>query len=217
MSKHPRIRTQTIFVVLVLALFSSACSLAPLSPRDAASSVGQGVVKIDTNYLPATALNTSYGLSDNLDVGVDIENVTLLTTWTRYSFLNNRETGVSLAATGGVFTSNNRHHSNGTYIGALASYRNNKRVEWTAGYRYNRVSYEPDNYDNDYGWLTVNHVHNREDLSATGQLSASAAIRLKPHLQLTVGAICQYHYNNRSPRIDSDVCFPLLGLSFFSN
>lgn len=213
--KRPDIKrvTMTLLLTITTLLLSSACSLAPVSPRDSASSVGKGIVKIDTNLLPTPAINTTFGLTDNLDIGLDIEDVHRHTIWSRYSLLNNK-TGVSVAAASGAFTYSDSD-TNGFYAGALLSYRKNSRVELTAGYRHSKVSYYPDQYGAMFDLYS--HVDNREDLSETGQLNVAIALRLKPHLQLSTGFICQHQYKNRNQDIKSDVCLPLLGLSFFSD
>lgn len=207
-----RAKRNNALSILILLLFNSACSLTPLSPRDTARSVGKGKVKIDANYAPVPALNTTYGLTENLDAGLDIENAQLLNVWSRYSLLNNG-TGVSVAATGGAFT-HAVTDTDGLYAGALLSYQGHGRLAISAGYRYSKVSYNPAEYNNSYDLLPI--VNNREDLSATGQLSVSIAYRLKPHLQLTAGAVCQYQHMNQDEHIKSKICLPLLGLSFFS-
>jgi outer membrane receptor protein involved in Fe transport len=157
-------------------------------------------------------LNTTYGLTENLDAGLDIENLHLLNIWSRYSLLNNR-TGVSVAATGGAFT-HAYTNTDGLYVGALLSYQGHSRLTINTGYRYSKVSYDPAEYNNSYDLLPV--INNQEDLSATGQLSLSIAYRLKPHLQLTAGAVCQYQHKNQDEHVKSELCLPLLGLSFFS-
>jgi len=211
-SGNYRKHSLTMTAILIMLFLGNACSLVPLSPRDSASSVGKGKVKIDTNLLPAIALNTTYGLTDNFDVGLDIENVTIATVWSRYSLLNNK-TGVSVAATGGAF-SHMDTDTNGLYAGALLSYYKNSKIRLAAGYRYNKVAYEPDDYGNIYDGYPA--LHNSEDLSETGVTNVSLAFRVKPHLQLTVGAVCQHHYKNRNRDIDSNRCRALLGFSFFS-
>jgi hypothetical protein len=90
--------------VILLALLSSGC-LAPLSNSFTARSLGKGKMGLDGGMLalvrqedsvvlPAFAI--AIGLSSDLDFGVQMESASL-GVFGKYSFINNKERGFSLA------------------------------------------------------------------------------------------------------------------------
>jgi len=79
------------FIIACLLVFSiCACAHAPLTPRNNAASIGKGKLKLETGMAPTISFSAMYGLGENLDVGIDFEQLILTSVWSRYSFLNER-------------------------------------------------------------------------------------------------------------------------------
>lgn len=204
----------SIAVICLLALLVTSCSFAPLTPRVDAASIGKGVVKVESNIAPSGSLGVLYGASDNLDVGMEIEQLGMGTVWTRYSFINN-PTGFSLAGNAGVFAvQGGNDRSNGWYAGLLMSNQLTPKTRWSAGYRHAILDYEYDLGD-DGDWFSHLDFNNPDDASVNGQLEISVSYLIKPHFELAVGGICQYLLENTDPEQSSEYCLPIIGLSFY--
>jgi hypothetical protein len=91
-------------VVLLLALLASGC-LAPLSSNFTARSLGPGKVEVDGGVLTLSgalpACKIAVGLLSNFDLGFQMESASL-GVFGKYSFVNNRERGFSVAGVLGV-------------------------------------------------------------------------------------------------------------------
>ena len=209
--------TGKVKVVLVVAtlLLSTACSLAPITPRVDAASIGKSQTKLESNLGPTTSLGFIYGAGENLDVGLEVEQAILSTAWTRYSFINNPN-GLSLAANAAVFLSIGDYRSNGWYTGLLLSNQFNPNVRWSAGIRYAVLDYEYGEFS-ESAWVNgdVREFDNPDDGSHNGQLELSMSWRVKPHIELALGGLCQNLLKNTDPDEEDQRCFPILGLSFY--
>lgn len=210
------IATTVKYALLALSLWLVAgCSLAPLTPRVDAASVGKNKMKIETNFAPAPSLGFIYGVSKNLDVGLEIERAALTTAWTRYSFINNLE-GLSFAGNAAVFDGSGDEKSNGWYAGLLLSNQFNPSVRWSAGARYAVLDYEwGQDFDSSYFNSLWTQFDDPNDASHNAQLEFSMSWWVKPHLELALGANCQYLLRNTNPERNDRLCRPILGMSFY--
>lgn len=216
-------------------LVAQACSITPTTVRDSAASLSKGEMQIDANYLPTFGVSVAYGVTDNIDVGIDIENVSNL--WTKYSFAPDAQ-GSQWALNAGMFTTrvdsyiedgqyDSHTRIDGVFIGTIYSYKLEGGSAFNLAYRYNALRYDAFNTGRqggltftpddsflaaDFG-TTVNVSSN--DLAGIGMVSASWAIHWKPHVHVQVGAACQLFHTSSNPGIESTHCTPVLGLSFF--
>lgn len=216
LSKLSLSKFNTAIVCLLCFVFTS-CSFAPLTPRVDAASIGKGEVKLESNIGPTTSIGVIYGAADNLDLGIELEQVGLGTVWTRYSFINNAS-GFSLAGNAGVFasTASSEKRSNGWYVGVLMSDQLSPKARWSIGYRHALLDYEYDLGDSG-GYFSPTYLDfdNPDDASVNGQLEISVSFYVKPHLELALGGVCQYLYKNKDPDNRSERCLPTIGFSFY--
>lgn len=196
----------------VFLIFTASCSLAPLTPRVDAASIGKNEVKLQSNLGPTTSLGVLYGVGENLDAGLEFEQNGLWSAWSRYSFLNN-PSGVSVAGNAGVFGSTTRdRRSNGWYAGLSISNQVTEKLRWSAGYRHALLDYEYGT-DIDY-WLRTLEFDNPDDGSVNGQLELAVSIRVLPHVEFSLGGVCQHLFKNTDPTRSDDECLPIIGFSF---
>jgi len=201
------------FIIACLLVFSiCACAHAPLTPRNNAASIGKGKLKLETGMAPTIGFSAMYGLGENLDVGIDFEQLILTSVWSRYSFLNEPQ-GFSLAANGAVFVAVGENASNGWYTGLLASQRMSERVRLNLGIRYADLDYRinPDGV----GFLNPLDFTNTEDASVQTQADLSLSFRFRRHVEFSLGVSCRDLPRNTDPLITDDFCAPLLGFQFY--
>jgi hypothetical protein len=146
-----------ILALLLLALMTQACSLAPFSASTSGRSYGAG--KMQSEFGNANGnyfIKVGGGLSQNLDVGYLMEFGAMSTSgiFTKYSFLNNAQ-GPSLAmelAYGGTDTTTYY------YGGVVASLAFNKNLEIFINPRINYVETDATDIDlgKEYGNLVLN-------------------------------------------------------------
>lgn len=208
-------RLPIVVIFFSAALLNTACSFAPITPRVDAASIGRGEWKLESNFAPSLHLGAIHGVTDKLDIGMEVEQLVMGSAWARYSFINN-PSGFSLAGNAGVFTSHNDFRSNGYYLGAIVSNQISPKTRFTFSYRYAQLDYEFDaNDDDDLYWLSLLDFDNATDAAVNGQVDATLSVLLKPHVELALGAVCQTLYNNTDPDNRSDVCFPVIGMSYY--
>ncbi len=199
-------------------LLLSSCSLAPVTPRVEAEPLGKGNVKIAPYLFPTPAFSVSYGATEKLDIGADIEQLDLLSLWSRYNLIN---TGtVALAATGGVFISDGPNKAKGFFLGPVFTTKLNERVHFFSGYRFSRSDYGPCD-DGFFSGCTEDHFldsditpRDEDDLSNISQLYFGVSINLGRSMGINVGPTCLYFHENEDSLNDSHLCGPTLGLSW---
>lgn len=198
----------------VVGLFASSCSFAPITPRVDAASIGKHEVKLQSNIGPTPSFGILYGLGDNLDLGAELEQGSLGTVWSRYSFINN-PVGVSFAANAGVFVSTvDDRRSNGWYAGLLLSNQVTPKVRLAGGYRFALLDYEY-SLEDQSSWFNNLDFNNPDDASENGQLEVSVSVKIKPYIELSLGGVCQYLYKNKDTTQRSEACAPQVGFSFY--
>ena len=117
--------TKTV-CLLLFAVFSVSCSIAPFKTPKTARPLGEGNWDIDVGASPAYYLTVNRGFSENLDVGLTLEsqfgmNFELSG---KYTFVNEGEEGYSLALFGGLYTGSIWGGSNsGLRLGPVLSYK----------------------------------------------------------------------------------------------
>jgi len=151
-------------------------------------------------------------VTNNLDIGLELEQAINTVAWARYSILNNPN-GFSFATTGGVFLSRGQIQSNGYYLGALASRKINEEYSGSLGYRHTILDYvygdavEP-------GTLFTNiRFENPTDGSVNGQTDLLVAKKISENNDAIYGLSCQYLYKNRDLNNRSGRCLPIVGVS----
>ncbi|MCJ7486940.1 MAG: hypothetical protein MUQ25_12355 [Candidatus Aminicenantes bacterium] len=131
-------------MVIMLALLASGC-LAPLSNSFTARSLGKGKIGLDGGIsalvrqegsviLPAFAI--AVGLSSDFDLGVQMESASI-GLFGKYSFINNKERGFSLA---GVLGAGAVASGSYAYAGPVLSYKSKAVEPYFVG-RFNYVHY----------------------------------------------------------------------------
>ena len=230
-----RLSLQQYCFVVFSVVFIQACTVTPTTVRDTAASLPSNEAQIDNNYFPTYSVSMAYGVSDDVDIGVDIESVPAL--WVKYSFAPD-ESGSQWALNAGAFATSidNVDEENGFpgdgnvkgfYLGGIYSHRLEGGSSFNMAYRYNALSYDSFSINRSSGWFyksdyafvksgfdsTVNVSSN--DLAGIGTLSATWSIPWKSHANVHFGAACQLYHTNDNPNIESAACAPVLGMSFF--
>jgi hypothetical protein len=136
-------------MVILLALLASGC-LAPLSNNFTARSLGTGKIGLDGGMLvfvrqegsvALPAFTVAVGLSSGFDLGVQMESASI-GVFGKYSFINNKERGFSLA---GVLGAGAVASGSYAYAGPVLSYKSKAVEPYFVG-RFNSVHYgESDN------------------------------------------------------------------------
>jgi len=210
--------TRQILTLLTLVLavaFTTSCSLAPITPRVDAASVGKGVFKIENNVSPSS-FSVIYGAGEKFDVGLDLELI-MATAWGRYSFFNSPN-GFSLAVNGGVFVGDADIKSNGYFSGLIASNQWSPKFRTTASVRYAELDYQfSPEYDDDYwfDWYDAVFFDNSEEGSANIQADLTLSFLVKPYIELALGAVCQHLPRVKDSTRRSEGCVPTIGFSYY--
>jgi hypothetical protein len=224
-----RVGLNALLIGCVLAL--QACSFLPSTVRDSAASLHEGELQIATDVYPAPSVSAAYGISDQWDVGLDIEEAPSL--WARYTFPNQPE-GTDVALIGGVFqtrfrsfvdpfSSNyTREDVNGFYIGGIYSHTLDNGSKFNLAYRYNSLYY--DAFTTEAGafetsWIGdvsgSNFEVSDQDLAGIGTASATMSIVVKPQAHFHIGVSCLLLHTLQSNNLDSILCSPVAGVTFF--
>ena len=225
-----RVGLNALLFSCVLAI--QACSFLPSTVRDSAASLDDGELQIGTDFFPAPSLSAAYGITDQWDVGFDLEEVSSL--WARYTFSNQPE-GTDVALIGGVFqtnfqtsfdpmSSNSSHENvNGFYLGGIYSHRLESGSKFNLAYRYNLLHYDAFTTD---GVEFERALSGRagsgsdfeisdQDLAGIGTISATMSIVVKPQAHFHIGASCLLLHTRQSNNLDSTLCSPVAGVTFF--
>ncbi|TFG58441.1 MAG: hypothetical protein E4H35_00995 [Candidatus Aminicenantes bacterium] len=149
-------------MVILLALLASGC-LAPLSNNFTARSLGPGKIGLDGGMLvfvrqegsvALPAFTVAVGLSSGFDLGVQMESASI-GVFGKYSFINNKERGFSLA---GVLGAGAVASGSYAYAGPVLSYKSKAVEPYFVG-RFNRVHYgESDDIFEDWEPGTYTYV-----------------------------------------------------------
>jgi len=146
------------FITHIIFLFClTSCAVGPLVSHESARTVGKSNHELAGGYGNAgLALKWNYGLSDNFDLGVQLESLSLGLR-AKYSFLNMKE-GWSFATAGGLGSSVGGKHY---YVDLMTSYFSGKWEPYTT-LRAVHVKTDPVEFnDEDTGMLnfTVDRIH----------------------------------------------------------
>jgi hypothetical protein len=219
----------TALLSSVLAL--QACSFLPSTVRDSAASLHQGELQIAVDAYPMPSISAAYGVTDQWDVGFDIEEAPSL--WTRYTYPNQAQgTDVALIAGvfqtrfrsyGNAFSSNYTHEdANGFYIGGIYSHTLASGSKFNVAYRYNSLHYDAflsDGGDFSDSFLGgdsgSDFLVSDRDLAGISTLTATMSIVVKPQAHFHIGASCLFLQTSRNNRLDSTLCSPVVGVTFF--
>lgn len=139
-----------VIIFILSSLILASCITAPLTTPKSARSLGKEKWSVDLSLEPFLSFSAATGLTDDLDLGLLIENFipTTLGLWTRYSIINSKD-GFSLGAFGGGFLtiypsdssiiSDGSNTLKGFYVGPIISYRG-RVFEPHFSVRYNYVN-----------------------------------------------------------------------------
>lgn len=133
------------FLLIMLLLLSSSCSLAPFSSTTTGRSYGQGKANFEIGNVASNYYTRlGYGISDNLDLAYIIEfgNFNTSGILAKYSFLN-QDSGLSWAL---EYSMGGTDKSEYWYGGGIVSLSFDKALEFFINARYNRVTIHPDDY-----------------------------------------------------------------------
>jgi len=129
-----------ITLFLVFSLFALSGCVAPFSSNFTGRSLGKGKIGLDgvagLGEVEWGGFKLAYGMTSNLDIGLQIELLTL-GLFGKYSFRNTIENGFSSAALFGLGTTVNGMY---VYTGPVLSYKMNFFEPYFVG-RYNYVHY----------------------------------------------------------------------------
>lgn len=123
--------------ILLFTLLLGSCSLAPMTSPKSAASLGEKKYELSAGLSPALNAGLGIGIKDNLDIGFgyEIQIFSQISTWAKYSFLNNPE-GHSFALYGGLFAAADISSSYGFFLGPIYSYRK----DWFEHYLVTRIN-----------------------------------------------------------------------------
>lgn len=229
------VKSRSAFNTLLLCgvLSLQACSFLPATVRDSAASLHEGELQIATGIFPAPSLSAAYGVTNQWDVGLDLEEAPSI--WARYTFPNQPE-GTDIALIGGVFQARfrsftevfsstyTREDANGFYIGGIYSHLLESGSNFNIAYRYNSLHYDAfitdggdlsDSYPYSDGGDGSDFLVSEQDLAGIGTLTATMSIVVKPQAHFHIGASCLFLHTSNNNRLDSTLCSPVLGLTFF--
>lgn len=214
--KFPTLIFRTLSPLIFLSMVLTGCSLVPLTPHQTAEPLGKGGFEIQAWASPVLAVSAGYGLTDRVDVGVNLEQLTLYSAWTRINLV--RDEKMSLSATAGVFKKSSLNSARGHYLGGVLTVPFGSRFKLHANYRFNRVDYTP--FDKSQGisgftdeeWMHAVDSRNSTDLSQTSIAGVGVSVGFNT-AQWTLGAVCEYHHKNVDPLIMTTFCIPTLGVA----
>jgi len=135
-------------MVILLALLASGC-LAPLSNSFTARSLGTGKIEFDGGMVALVgqedsvvlpAFSITAGVSSDFDLGVQMESASI-GVFGKYSFINNKERGFSLAGVVGAGAVGDGSY---IYAGPVLSYKSKAVEPYFVG-RFNSVHYGESN------------------------------------------------------------------------
>lgn len=131
-----------IFISSVLLSTITACAIGPMLAPNSGRSLGKGKVSLEGSVLPTLAVNLGYGITENLDAGVLVEQQfgPVGALWSKYSFLN-QQGGWSIAGYGGVHAGKAFVSSSGFFAGPVISYRH-PGIEPYVSLRFTRVKWD---------------------------------------------------------------------------
>ena len=156
MDQKCRIYSQAVKFLCLASLVLACSCLAPFSNNFTGRSLGKGKVGLEGGVIAAGSalpvFKFSYGLSRNLDLGLQYDSFSL-GLFGKYSFINDQESGFSLAGiAGGGATVGGGY----AYAGPALSYKIGALEPYVVG-RYNFVSYEESDSSVGMSWEAGNH------------------------------------------------------------
>lgn len=159
MDQKCRILSQAVkFLCLAILILACSC-LAPLSNNFTGRSLGKGKVGLEGGVIIAAgsalpAFKFSYGLSRSFDLGLQYDSFSL-GLFGKYSFLNNQESGFSLAGVAGGGATVGGGYA---YAGPAFSYKIGALEPYVVG-RYNYVSYGEQTSSSGLSWEAGTHSY----------------------------------------------------------
>ncbi len=133
---------------LALFILLAGCSVAPINTATTARTLGEGK-NLLTGSFPVTGVKYERGITNDLDLGLGIENQfgLLFHAFGKVNFINHQENGFSVGSLfgGGLASIGD---SKSFYTGPIVSYRKNSFEVFTA-YKFNFVQWKFDGIDPD--------------------------------------------------------------------
>jgi hypothetical protein len=168
-------------IIVLLALLASGC-LAPLSNNFTARSLGPGKIGLDGGMLvfvrqedsvALPAFTIAVGLSSGFDLGVQMESASI-GVFGKYSFINNKERGFSLA---GVLGAGAVASGSYAYAGPVLSYKSKTVEPYFVG-RFNSVHHGESN-DVFEGWEPGTYTYGQFTLGSIFWLNQSVGLNVE--------------------------------------
>lgn len=126
-----------------IVLLTSACSMAPYTSPKTARALGQGNWEVSTGLSPAFNVSAAVGVHEKVEVGVLLEQqfFTETAVWGKFTALDFKDDGPSVAFYGGGFLAVDASGTDGYFLGPIVSFKK----DWFEMYlvaRYNKVNWE---------------------------------------------------------------------------
>lgn len=206
--------TRLLFCLSIVVCVN-ACTLAPTTPRVDAQTLGKGKFDLSLWVTPSPAASLSYGLTDKLDIGIELEQFQTMTLLSKYNIMSSN--GFSAAGTAGVFKVASDNRASGVFIGGIVNKAMDDTLTLFANYRFAKVNYtaidtsDPLYTSEDIFGIAIDDT---TDLSQTSQLNIGLSWKLKSETRLHVGLGCQHNHKNDDPEIEDTPCGTIFGLTF---
>lgn len=151
--KTPFILSVSMFILML----SSGCAFGPVIAQETARTLGANHHELSAGYgQSGGALKWSYGLSENLDLGLQIESLSQGGRL-KYAFINNQDHGWSLGSAVGAGVSWGGDHQ---YVDFLASYLANSWEPYSM-LRIVQVHMDSSNWKDAIGTIDINLESNQ--------------------------------------------------------
>jgi hypothetical protein len=168
-------------MVILIALLASGC-LAPLSNNFTARSLGTGKIGLDGGVLSVggdigaiPAFKIAVGLASDFDLGIQYDSASI-GVFGKYSFINNKEQGFSLAAVLGAGAVGDGFYA---YGGPVLSYKGKSFEPYFAG-RFNYVHYgESEDAFDDFQWEAGTYTYLQFTLGSIFWLNKSIGLNVE--------------------------------------
>lgn len=128
---------------VLLFVFLTSCTVAPVRTSTTARSLGAGNHKIGTTILPVLGLTYEYGLKENFDLGIGVERQLGLMLYAhgKYAFYQKQDDGFSHAILIGAGKGLSLVETTAYFLGLMTSYKY-KWIEPFISIRYNKIKWK---------------------------------------------------------------------------
>ena len=191
----------------------TGCSIAPITPQVNARTLPKGQVGTTSWVSLFPSMQVAYGVTNKFDIGIDSEQFTKISLWSKYNLINGEF--LALAGIAGVFKGPSANKARGYFAGIIMNRELNEKLSFFSHYRFTDSTYLPIDDDDtligddDFGV----DANDSDDLSNTSQLNLGFTVHFTSRIRLNLGYGCQYHHRNNDPDTTTSPCIPLIGFS----